>query len=226
MPKAGGTSFKFFLKENFRDQLYLDYTDYPDHLNEKQINDKLKKYNNCFYNLKPYYFNLKNKSIFHGHFLAAKYKCYLAKENACFITWLRDPIERLVSHYYYWLKTYNKERSLALHKRVVEEKWSLEKFCFSKEMKNLYSKFLIDFDIKNFDFIGIVEKYDEDFIYFNNFISKIKNPTLPDLNKTVKPEKNHFDNDIKGQLKQFHKKDYEIYDYALRMRKKRINSYE
>jgi hypothetical protein len=88
-------------------------------------------------------------------------------------------------------------------------------------MRNLYSKFLIDFDIKNFDFIGIVEKYDEDFIYFNNLILKIKNPILPDLNKTVKPEKNHFNQGLKEQLKEFHKKDYKIYDYALKLREDR-----
>jgi hypothetical protein len=123
MPKAGGTSFKFFLKENFREQVYLDYTDYPDHLSEEQIRIKLQNYNNYLYKLKPYYFDYKKKFIFHGHFLAAKYKCYLSKENAYFITWLRDPIERLISHYYYWLKTYNKDRSLKLHKIVVEEKW-------------------------------------------------------------------------------------------------------
>ena len=226
MPKAGGTSFKFFLKENFKHQLYLDYTDYPDQLTRKQVNDKLKSYNKYLYGFKPLYFNFKNKTIFHGHFLAAKYKCYQNKKDAYFITWLREPIERLVSHYYYWLKSYNNKKSLPLHRKVVEEEWSLEKFCFSKEMRNLYAKFLSDFSIKNLDFIGIVEYYEQDFKYLNDHVLKIKNPTLLDLNRTKKPNVQYFDADTLEKLKQFHNKDFEIYSYALKQRQKRINCNE
>ena len=62
--------------------------------------------------------------------------------------------------------------------------------------------------------------------HFNNFITKIRNPILPDLNKTRKPEKKHFNKELKEQLKLFHKKDYDIYNYALRMREKRMKKYE
>ena len=226
MPKAGGTSFKFFLEENFKNQLYLDYTDNPDQLTIQQLDNKLTSYDKYLYKLKPFYFDLKNKRVFHGHFLAAKYKCYQNRNDVYFITWLRDPTERLVSHYYYWFKTYDSKRSLPFHKKVIEENWTLERFCFSEQMRNLYAKFLSEFDVQNFDFIGIVEYYEEDFKFLNDHVIKIKNPALPNLNRTKKPNVQHFDTDTLEKLKQFHGKDFEIYSYALEQRQKRINNNE
>jgi hypothetical protein len=227
MPKAGGTSFKFFLKENFGDQLYLDYTDYPDHLTPDEVKHKIDNYENSLYQLKPIYFNYLRKKIFHGHFLAAKYKVYLKKKDACFITWLRNPIERLASQYHYWKRTYQPDKSLRLHKKMIEENWSFEEFCFSEEMRNLYSKFLLKFNKEDFDFIGIVEHFEEDFEYLAKEILKIDNPKLPSLNKNPKSTKSYFeDNDLKQKLMDFHKKDFEIYNYALDKREKRLRGNE
>jgi len=207
MPKAGGTSFKSYLKNTFSEKLYLDYTDFPDHLTDLEIIKLIEKYSSFYYPFKKTYFDWKGKKIFHGHFLAKKYECYLENKNTVFMTWLRDPLERLASQYYYWKRTYN-NRSLPFHREVIENNWSFEKFCFSEQMRNLYSKFLVNFPIQNFDFIGIVEYIEEDFKFLSENILEQPNSRLENLNSNPEISKSYFENcDYYEELKKHHSKD-------------------
>src|SRR5690606_39025041 len=103
---------------------------------------------------KKHFYLLNNVKCIHGHFMPYKYHSLLKNKKNIFVTWLRDPIERLGSHYYFWLRTYDSKNSPPLHKKVVEENWSFEAFCFSKEMQNVYEQFFWKFPIDNFNFIG------------------------------------------------------------------------
>ena len=164
---------------------------------------------------------MRNIECIHGHFLADKYSYYNVQSNT-FITWLRDPIERLGSHYEYWKRSYNPVRSLPLHKRVIEENWSFKEFCFSKEMKNLYSRFLLNFPKENFAFIGIIEYFEEDFRFFTAHYLGTE-PIIMDT-KNVNPNKQKpyaVDLPYYEELKAYHALDYELYNYALALREER-----
>ncbi len=87
-----------------------------------------------------------------------------------FVTWLREPVERLGSHYHYWKRHYNPENAGILHRRVVEEQWSLERFCLGPELQNTYCKFLWGMPLERFAFVGITEFYEEDLAYFSQNI--------------------------------------------------------
>jgi hypothetical protein len=76
LPKTAGTTFRHMLQQAFP-ALTLDY-------GEPHI-------------LAPHI------GCIHGHFFVEKYTGILPR--ARFIAWLRDPIERLVSQYHYWLRT-------------------------------------------------------------------------------------------------------------------------
>ena len=86
------------------------------------------------------------------------------------MVWMRDPVERLASHYLYWIETYNPIDAGNLHRRVVEEKWTLERFCLGPEMRNVYSKFFWGFPLARFNFVGITEFYDSEIAYFSENI--------------------------------------------------------
>ena len=43
----------------------------------------------------------------HGHFLPVKYRIALARRPAHYVTWLRDPVERIASHYAFWRRDYD-----------------------------------------------------------------------------------------------------------------------
>ena len=157
----------------------------------------------------------------HGHFLPFKY--LTGEENFTYVTWLRDPIERVASHYFYWKRSYSTIKAGALHKKVIEEDWTLEKFCFSEEMRNIYSQFLWNFPIEKFSFIGITEHYEEDFNFFVKKFLSI-NDDIQILQKNVNPEKStSYFNDpaLINELKEFHAEDYKIYNRAKQLRLER-----
>ena len=49
---------------------------------------------------------------------------------------------------------------------MVDEDWSLQRFCLGHELRNLYHQYLWGFPPERFDFIGITERYAEDLARF------------------------------------------------------------
>lgn len=223
-PKSGGTSFKIFLETHYGNRLKLDYNDKPINTeieerikNAKNFNKKYKIY------LKNYY-KLKGIECIHGHFLPYKYKESLNDDKTRFITWLRDPLERLASHYYYWKRAYRQGKSGELHQKVIEEEWDFKRFCFSNEMKNFYTQFLWEFPIENFNFIGLTEHFDEDCSFFAKEFLGEHNIIIPQSNINPENVKSYYKDKIMyNELKDFHSLDYKLYDFALNKRKQRYN---
>ena len=73
------------------------------------------------------------------------------------------------SHYHYWQRSYDPAAGTtsSLHRRVVEESWSLRRFCLAPELRNVYTEFLWGFPSGRLDFVGITEFYAEDLRYFS-----------------------------------------------------------
>jgi hypothetical protein len=151
LPKTAGASFYGALHSHYGNNILRDYDDFPINTPAPVRNKSaLKK---CILNGITAH---KNVKCIHGHFLPLK---NLLCRNAKFITWIRDPIERLASHYFYWLREYDHENAPPLQKKIVEENWSLARFCLSPELRNTYNQFLWGFPVSRFDFIGITEYY-------------------------------------------------------------------
>jgi hypothetical protein len=158
----------------------------------------------------------------HGHFLPLK---YLLLKNAIYITWMRDPVERLASHYHFWRRTYNPEEAPPLRRRVVEENWSLEKFCFSPELRNFYCQFLWGFPIENFDFIGITEYYNCDMEYLSQEILGVDLLVYQENINNHKGTAPYFDDHgLRKEIENYHSKDVAIYRRALQIRNNRKKS--
>ncbi len=107
---------------------------------------------------------------------------------------------------------------------MVEEKWSLERFCLSPEFKNFYSQFLWSFPIERFDFIGITEYYETEMAYFSDqilgaklqIVEKNKNPSKDSTNSSY-----FEDSGLRERIEQYHSKDIFLYKQAINMRLKR-----
>lgn len=138
-PKTAGTSFRKVLEDNYGEKLLKDY----DNIN---INN----------------YNLNDYDIVHGHLLIDKY--YSINSNCKVITWLRNPLDRIISYYNFWNKYDTNEKEFG--------KWHIkfnnEKPSFSEFIKNWYTikdEFKIytnNFNINDFYFVGIVERYNRD----------------------------------------------------------------
>ncbi len=223
-PKAGGMSFRTLLERHFGDSILLDYNDYPINTASETRNAKAEKDRTKTKLLYGLGLKYKNTKCIHGHFIPYKYSGLYGKKNVQFVTWLRDPLERLASHYYFWKRNYNaKTTPGVLHRRIVEEKWSFEKFCFSPEMQNTYTQFLWKFPIDHFNFVGITEHFNTDISFFAKTFLGLDKFDIPSENKNPSKPINYFtDKGMRKELEVFHAKDYEIYHKALEMRKDRI----
>ncbi|MDX1463494.1 MAG: hypothetical protein R3359_10585, partial [Marinirhabdus sp.] len=158
----------------------------------------------------------------HGHFLPIKYLLLSEKTEVKFITWMRDPIERMLSHYHYWRRSYDPKRAIPHHKKFMEENWSLERFCLGPEFRNIYNQYLWGFPLKNFEFIGIVEHYQEDFIIFSR---EFLGTNLPSFQMNVSGaigKKHPIDEQLRKKIEQHHIEDIKLYKECLRIRQNRI----
>lgn len=137
-PKTAGTSFRKTLEDNYGDKLLQDYQN----IDINNIN--LNKYN-----------------AVHGHLSIHKYfKIY---PNAKVITWLRNPLDRIISYYNFW-NSHNKYKNMGVwHDKFVKEKPTFREFI--TKWTDLHKEFTIytkNFDHNNFFFVGITERYNKD----------------------------------------------------------------
>ncbi len=104
------------------------------------------------------------------------------------------------------------------------EKWTLEKFCLSDEIRNLYNQFLWGFPLHNFDFIGITEHYEDDFKYFaQKFLNKDVASFKENIN--VNSKGNYLiTKTLRKQIESFSQLDMELYYSALKLKFQRKQS--
>ena len=93
----------------------------------------------------------------HGHLQVRKYLD--TYPDAQLVTWLRDPVERVVSHYYHWKQRPDYGHSTC--RRLIREDLSLVEFASLPEMQNLQHRYLDGIPLEAFWFVGIQEYYED-----------------------------------------------------------------
>ena len=134
IPKTAGTSFRFALEAEYGHDLAHVYNDVG--------------------------LNGRTYRAVHGHFSPSQF--WSAARHAKLIMWLRNPVERLVSYYDFWLSRASTEGNKN-HAYFRSSNMSLSEFVTWEPIRTEFEqKYVKGLSFCDFDFIGVTERYDKD----------------------------------------------------------------
>ncbi|MEM8805756.1 MAG: sulfotransferase family 2 domain-containing protein [Cyanobacteria bacterium P01_G01_bin.38] len=217
IPKTAGSAFgTLFLQKIYsKNQIYSDY-------NFASIQDSL-------HEISP------QTKVVHGHFHANKYSSSFPK--AKMIVWLRNPVERLISHYFFWMNQENfQDDPGGLHAAFIKQKPSFYDFCHLNRIKNSISNgYLNGVDLKKFYFVGVQEFFGQDIQDLAGLMhvrlprsakrdQKLNTNRYPSYQK--EKESILADKALIEEIKSVNYIDMKIYEEALSLRAKRLEDYK
>lgn len=211
LPKTAGTSLRYAMRAQYGTRLLEDYDAPP-----MQLPRGRRELSAIAAGVSPKRWLADDVVAIHGHFLPVKYRIALRGRHARYATWLRDPVERVQSHYHYWCRDYaGDDPAQPLRNRMVQERWSLERFCLGPEMRNLYQQYLWGFDPARFEFIGITERYGDDFSEFaHRYLSDDCSTSVELPNPEREGERYGIDSKLRARIGQHHAADVALYEWA------------
>ena len=231
LPKTAGTSFERSLRRHFGAQLERRYADKPLHHHPLRRNLRAAREGLCGRHRQE----AAGPACIHGHFLPLSYRHLAHRADVRFVTWLREPIDRLLSHYHYWRRAADSDARDTLQdpmqdkvqRRMREENWSFEQFAQRRELRNVYRAFLWGFPVERFDFIGITEHYASDLREFGQrFLDRDLCPAeenrTPAHRAGAASEGYSIDRGLRERLERIHARDLSLYRYALDLRERRL----
>jgi hypothetical protein len=219
LPKTAGISFGSALDRHFDGNLLRDYADRP--LNVGTFQRNCITLNRSVKNITAGQ-KLAHLGCIHGHFMPLKYRFLPVAQEKQFVVWLRDPVERIASHYRYWLRDYESTKSGPLRRRVVDEGWSLERFCLGPELQNVYSKFFWGFPFSRFSFVGITECYEQDLEYFGRHVlGETLANSVDNANPSKESQSYIEDASLRTKIENHHAVDMSLYRKAVALRNAR-----
>lgn len=200
VPKCAGGSLHNVLKKVFGDAMMMDKT-------MSQSKDQLQP--------TPFPTNwnkLQRFKCIHGHFHIEKYQAL----NPRFITFVRHPIERFISHYSY-VKERGLQKPLDLS-LISKQGYSIDQWA--RRLPNVMTRFL-GTDLNKFWFIGFQEKFDESLKKLLEMLG-VKADVWYDKwspNRFINSAKEHIDvtDEQMKVIRACNKEDMKLYEKALEL---------
>lgn len=202
IPKAAGTTFYMMLRWHWeRNRFKILKGHWGLHDNSEIAADVNE---NEFY---------EQYSVVTGHFPYQHY--YYLKEKCGWnlITWIRDPVDRVISQYNHFRHRPSLTKKF-LSRRIVKKARKANIVEFSKIQSNFQTRYTGE-DPSIFDFIGVVEKFHKSFQRFNKqFGFKLRHVESHNVHGWVKREEVH--KNVREELKEHHEKDYKFYNEVIK----------
>jgi hypothetical protein len=210
--KTAGTSLVSYIKDSVGENNF--YYTRPELLNDKKIVEQ----------------ELNQYEALAGHI---RYEQITKNYEDVFkITFLRHPIERILSFYYYAKEVHETKDHITIQSKKLDlldfldyckEKndrrfingmtFKLANSCLQTEELSSAKKNLLDID-----FIGIQENFDESLSLLSYLTGWKPVDVVPTTNRTKqRSNKNELSNDIINKIKEINKDDFELYDYGLKL---------
>lgn len=212
IPKTAGTSFRNILKNVYGENEVVRF----------DIRDK----GHVMVNEMPYSKNaLPQVKVIHGHFVYENFTKMFTPGKAKIITWVRDPVKRVISNYYYLesrLKDLLQEEKNNLNILSKMQK-SLIEYARTEGNKNRQVKFLSGSKPDDFAFIGIQEYFNEEITRLARILQWDKVPEVLFHNKTSK-HVIEYSEEIIEEIRYLNLEDEKMYQAALQLRVNSINT--
>ena len=212
IPKTAGTSFRNILKSVYGDDQVVRFD-----INEKGII----RMNESIYNKS----SLPYVRVIHGHFVYKDLiKIFTLPENHKLITWVRDPVKRVISNFYYLesrLKELLDEENNNLNIISKLQKTLIE-YSRAEINRNRQSKFLNGCHLEKFDFVGIHEFFEEEVIRLSKVLNWKNVPEILYHNKT-QVNRPVITKEILDEIYALNMEDVRLYEEALKIRNNKIN---
>ncbi len=212
IPKTAGTSFRNILKNIYGEDQVVRFD--INEANEVRINQILYKGN-----------DIPKVRVIHGHFVMKSLKNkFLLPTDCKMITWLRDPVKRVVSNFFYL--------ESRLQELLDEEKNNLNilskmqrtliEYARADINRNRQSKFLEGSSLNDFQFIGIQESFDSEIARLAAVMKWEKIPEILYHNRT--PEtRSAISAEVLDEIRSLNMEDIWLYSEALQIRQKHQN---
>jgi Sulfotransferase family len=205
IPKTAGTTFGQILAQVYGDAQVLFDNPQLDRVGELPI-------------IEPHI------RAIHGHFPVGKYAGHFPWAKR--IVWLRHPIDRLLSHYFF-LKSFSMvHNDDPIHHLVLEKQISVVEFAQQVGMFNVLAGFTYGLPLTDFYFVGIQEFLMEDLAELKAMLGWCEFGVAmfnsnPNKEYSQGCTKLLTDRKILIELESILKPEIEIYESALRLREKR-----
>lgn len=209
--KNAGQSFRAALKEHYGDRLFLDYGDL---VGSTSSGSKLVRLKRRFFAYKNRRRILDRYDVIHGHFYASKYRRFA--KDLQYATILRDPVDRVLSNYYYIMRKPGLRHPNA--RTVRKRNMSLEEYARYPDSRNLQSRSLRGVPISDFAFVGICEDYPNSVRLFNaTFGSELKADDAENTNPRRSGSHYAVDDRVAALIRDLNHEDCRLYERGVRI---------
>ena len=195
IPKTAGTSFSYVLQEQFGQNLFLDY---DDRQGTAELPTELPEAPRCI----------------HGHFRPEKYLGQLSSPK--WITWLREPAQRVVSQYHQHLNHPEPDNPL-IRKYFVDRRISLQTYISIPHFQNQMAREIAPLTVEDFFFIGFTEQFDRSLQQLSSLLDiNLHSPVVME-NRSKDKTGNlwRIDPETHMQIREYNRQDYALYFSAM-----------
>lgn len=216
VPKTGGNTFRAHLKEVFGSDICFVYMSQWQFVDVYTPTPMMRLYRG----LRALKSGLRDRSrlrptdrCIHGHFRAESYLALFPDATA--ITWVRDPVERLLSQYYYWKRRPFRGHSIC--NLLIRNNLSPLEFAEIEVMRNLQCRYFNTKTVPDFGFVGITEEFDACLEGFYRLVgtqpkhSDARNKN-PDKSTNTRYE---IDPAVRARIAALNSRDCKLYDQAV-----------
>ncbi len=203
--KTGGRSFYEILKNQYADTLDTRFKRnhyFPD-------ND----YTNELINRIP-----ETVKVIHGHLLYDHVKQIHTRYQSKIITWFRDPVDRVISNYYFLMLKLREDPN---HNQVHKYDYSLLDYA-NDSIHNKMSGYLSGIELEDLFFFGFLEDFDRGIDILAKKLNWSKTVVGVHLNKSMNHQQfkdiptslEYITNEMRKEIARLNNKDIELYNRA------------